>query len=161
MSLSNITISGTLKEDPKKRFTPTNVAVTNLLLEVAFMGRGQRPGETQLVRQLVRVNAWRDLADYSESRFKSGDKLLVTGRALINSYTTPEGKRKRELEIDASSIVLLQDLIQVELPEKVQEKSTEKPSIKKKESFSTTNEFELEPISDLSEAISSQEEIPF
>ena len=40
MSLNSITVSGTLKEAPEKRFTPSNIPVTNILLEVSYIPRG-------------------------------------------------------------------------------------------------------------------------
>lgn len=161
MSLSSISISGRLKEDPKKRLTTNNVPITNLLLEVAFVGRGPKPGESQLITQIVRINAWRDLADECES-LKSGDIVLVSGRALINAYTTQEGKKKRELEIDASSVTLMTNILELKRPEAVVDSSSSKITEKSsgKDAFSVSPG-SLEQGSDLNEIINSQEEIPF
>ncbi|MBI2995994.1 MAG: single-stranded DNA-binding protein [Candidatus Melainabacteria bacterium] len=115
MSLSSVTISGTLKKDPEKRYTPTSIPVTNLMIEVTYVPRSSQTGKGYS-SQVVRVNAWRDLAEKCEQELKAGDKVLVIGRVQINSYTTNDGKRKREIEIDANSIISIEDILTVKLP---------------------------------------------
>ncbi len=149
MSLSSITVSGTLKKDPEKRFTPTNIPVANLTLEVSFMPRGSQQSEGTST-QIVRVNAWRDLAEFSEKSLKAGDKVLVIGRAQINAYTTQDGKKKRELEIDATSVISLKDVMSIEVPQGTKGDS---------ETFKKTDD--IEQISSMEEAFTSNEEIPF
>lgn len=154
MSLSSITISGTLRKDPEKRFTPTNIPVTNLVLEVTFIPRSSPAQERTLSSQIIRVNAWRDLADECERRLKAGDKVLITGRAQINAYTTNEGKKKREVEIDANSVILLQDVITLEAPPALELAEKPQPSYRKPAK-------DVEPIQNFEEVVSSTEEIPF
>jgi single-strand DNA-binding protein len=147
MSLSSITISGTLKKDPEKRFTPTNIPVTNLLIEVSYIPRGSQNNQDNLSVQAIRVNAWRDLAEFCEKKLKTGDKILITGRVQVNAYTTNEGKKRREVEIDANTITLLNDLLS-----SAGEKNAE---------FQKTDNLVSEKITDLDEIVSSTEEIPF
>lgn len=143
MSLSTITVSGTLKRDPEKRFTPTNIPVTNLLLEVCFTPRASQAAvQNEVTSQVIRVNAWRDLALECEKKLKTGDKVLIVGRAQVNAYTTGEGKRKREIEIDANSVTLIDDVLKVQAPRKIESA-------------------DVEPVSSLNEVINSTEEIPF
>lgn len=155
MSLSSITISGTLRKDPEKRFTPTNIPVTNLMLEVTFFPRNSQSMQDKgLSVQIVRVNAWRDLAEECEKKLKTQDKILVSGRAQINAYTTNEGKKKREIEIDATSITLLQDVLSIEPP--VSQEQVEKVQISQKKFSQDT-----EPIKNFEEVVTNTEEIPF
>ena len=147
MSLSSITISGTLKKDPEKRFTPTNIPVTNLLVEVSYVPRGSQNNQDSLPTQTIRVNAWRELAELCEKKLRTGDKILITGRVQINAYTSNEGKKKKEVEIDATSITLLNDLLS-----SVNVKSAE---------VQKTDNSDIEKISDLDEIVNSTEEIPF
>ena len=146
MTLSSITVSGTLKEDPEKRFTPTNVAVTNLKLEICYVPRGS--GAT-LSSQTIRVNAWRELAEYCEQKLKAGDKIIVTGRAMMNVFTTNDGKKKRALEIDATSITMIKDVLNLQPPLK-------KDSEAERETFKQTSS----TVENLDE-ITNTEEIPF
>ena len=110
MSLASITISGTLQENPEKRFTPSNIAVANLKLEICYIQRGS----AGLSSQTVRVNAWRDMADYCEQKLRTGDKVIVSGRAMINAFTTQDGKKKRVLEIDATSITPVKEISSIQ-----------------------------------------------
>ena len=152
MSLSNITVSGRLKEDPVKRVTPSNIPVTNLFLEITYIGRGYKNGE--LSCQTVRVNAWRDLANECEQNLKAGDRIIVSGKVQINAYTTSEGKKKKEVEIDANSVVRVKDILELETPA-----SVSMPS--QKESFTTVPSDSAEVTNDFNEVVSNQEEIPF
>ena len=153
MSLSSVTISGTLKTNPEKRYTPTSIPVTNFLLQITFFPRGGLNGQPrELASQTVRISAWRDLAEECEKVLKTGDKVLVIGRAQVNAYTTNDGKKKRDIEIDATQVIKLGDVSSIEVP-KVQEE-IQKPSFQKVSQ-------DLEPVSGFSEIASCQEEIPF
>ena len=151
MSLSSFTFSGTLKKKPEKRFTPTNIPVTNLMVEVCYVPRGSQMQQEGLPGQVIRVNAWRDLAEECEQKLNAGDKILVTGRAQINAYTNSEGKKRREIEVDANSINLLNNVLEVKAQVTVQQTSpqTKKPAQ------------ETGQVSDFNEVINSSEEIPF
>ncbi len=157
MSLNSITVSGTLKKDPEKRFTPTNIPVTNLTLEVTYVLRGSQSQQGEnITSQIIKVNAWRDLAEECERKLKAGNKVLVIGRAQLNVYTNNEGKKKREIEIDANSITLLEDLLSIQLPA-----STGKSEKSEKiQTFKKTNS-EAEQVSNFDELVNSTEEIPF
>lgn len=143
MSLSNITVSGTVKKAPDKRFTPSNIPVANFLLEICFIPRGSQATQESISSQMVRVNAWRDLAERIENELKAGDKVLINGRAQMNVYTNNEGKKKRELEIDATSITLLNNVLSLVPPVKKEEQET------------------VKQISNVDELVASTEEIPF
>ncbi len=154
MSLSNITVSGTLKKDPEKRYTPSNIPVTNLTVEICYQPRGMQ-GQDNISSQVVRVNAWRDLAEEVERKLKTGDKVLIIGKAQMNVYTNNEGKKKREVEIDANFITLLNDVMKIIPPP-----STEKPKAEKpKNQFKQTTDVENMP--NLEEVVINTEEIPF
>ena len=98
MSLSSITVSGTLKEDPEKKLTPSNIAVANLKLEICYVPRGSGVQPGTLSSQTVRVNAWRDMAEYCEQKLKAGDKVVVTGRAMIMPLLQMTGRKKEYLK---------------------------------------------------------------
>ena len=159
MSLNSITVTGTLKKDPEKRFTPTNIPVTNLTLEVTYVPRGsQSQSGENIASQIIRVNAWRDLAEECERKLKAGHKILVIGRAQLNAYTNNEGKKKREIEIDAQSITLLEDVMAI-VPPVSSEKGTSEKS-EKTQTFKKSSP-EAEQVSNFDEVVANTEEIPF
>ena len=158
MSLSSFTFSGIVKKAPEKRFTPTNIAVANFLVEVCFALRASQSGSGNISSQTIRVTAWRDLAEECEKSLKEGDRVLIIGRAQINAYTTTEGKKKREVEVDATSVTKIENILSVKAPPK-QEDTTERPKAKKE--IQAEEIQNIEEITSLDEAVASAEEIPF
>lgn len=159
MSLSSITVSGKLKKDPEKRFTPSNIPVTNLTLEISYLPRSSELTPGGISSQIVRVNAWRDLAEECERKLKAGDKILVIGKVQINAYVSQDGKKKREIEIDANSVTKISDVLSIQLPEK---KNESEKTAKVVNNVKTEKEnTDVEQISNFEEVINTTEEIPF
>jgi len=107
MSLSKVVVSGRVVKNPEKRFTPnTNVAVTEFAIAVdsAPDRNGQRESTA------VKVITWRDLAERCANDVKKGDIVTVDGRLQISQYTTPEGQKRRQAEIDAVSVETMSEL---------------------------------------------------
>jgi single-strand DNA-binding protein len=101
MSLSKIVISGRVVKAPEKRFTPNNnVAVTEFTIGVDSPNRQDGSVDTNFVK----VITWRDLAERCAQDLKKGDVVAVDGRLQINNYTTAEGQKKRDVEIDATAV---------------------------------------------------------
>lgn len=101
MSISKIVISGQVVKAPEKRFTPnTNVAVTEFFIAVNPTPRQGQPNETALVK----VITWRDLAERCSTELQKGDTVAVDGRLQINNFTTAEGQKRKDIEIDAVSV---------------------------------------------------------
>lgn len=94
---------------PEKRFTPnTNVAVTEFAIAVESIPRQDGQKETTAVK----VIAWRDLAERC-SELKKGDLVCVDGRLQINTFTTSDGQKRRDAEIDAVSVENLSETMGV------------------------------------------------
>lgn len=101
MSISKIVVSGRVVRQPEKRFTPNgNVPVTEFAIAVESPARPDGTVETQSVK----VITWRDLAERCAQEIKKGDLVAVDGRLQINSYTSSEGQRRRDAEIEASNV---------------------------------------------------------
>ncbi len=101
MSISKIVISGQVVKTPEKRFTPnTNVAVTEFFIAVTPTPRQGQPTESALIK----VITWRDLAERCASELQKGDTVAVDGRLQINNFTTAEGQKRKDMEIDAVSV---------------------------------------------------------
>jgi len=101
MSLSKIVVSGKVIRAPEKRFTPTtNVAVTEF--SIAVESNARPDGSTESTP--VKIVTWRDLAERCAQELKKGDLVAIDGRLQINTYSTSEGQRRRDVEIDAVSV---------------------------------------------------------
>lgn len=108
MSLSKIVVSGKVIKEPEKRFTPnTNVAVTEFAIAVESPPRKGQPQDPTPVK----VVTWRDLAERVSQEVKKGDYVAVDGRIQINNYTTSEGQKRKDVEIDALNVENLASLV--------------------------------------------------
>lgn len=101
MSLSKIVVSGRVVRAPEKRFTPNNnVAVTEFSIAVESAPRPDGSVESNTVK----VISWRDLAERTALEVRKGDLVAVDGRLQINNYTSSDGQRKRDAEIEAIAV---------------------------------------------------------
>jgi single stranded DNA-binding protein len=101
MSLSKIVVSGKVIRAPEKRFTPsTNMAVTEFAIAVESVPRADGASESTAVK----VVTWRDLAERCAQEIKKGDTVIVDGRMQINNYSTQDGQKRRDVEIDARAV---------------------------------------------------------
>jgi single-strand DNA-binding protein len=100
-SLSKIVISGRVVKQPEIRYTPNNnVPVTEFAISVESNPKQDGSIETHTVK----VIAWRDLAERLAQSLKKGDFVAVDGRVQMNKYTNSEGQRRTDIEIDASAV---------------------------------------------------------
>lgn len=100
-SMSKIVVSGRVVRAPEKRFTPnTNVAVTEFAIAIESPPRPDGTVETQQVR----IIAWRDLAERCANEIHKGDLVAVDGRLQVNNFTSSDGQKRRDAEIDAQSV---------------------------------------------------------
>lgn len=93
MTLAKITVSGKITKNPEKRFTQNNLPVTSFVMDI------NPQDET-----LVRVLSLGALAERSADNLKLGDTVIVDGRLQTNTAKSTNGKEKRIIEINASTV---------------------------------------------------------
>lgn len=93
MTLAKIVADGVVVKAPEKRFTQNNLAITNLTINL-----------NQNEETLVRVMSMGNLAETVENTIKVGDRVIVDGRLQVETYKTQDGKDKRIVQINASTI---------------------------------------------------------
>lgn len=109
MSFAKISIAGTLSAAPEKRYTPNNVAVTVLTLQLppsVRMGQSANSPKNDAPASTIKVVCWRNLADVAEP-LPMGQALLVEGRLQLNTLTLQDGSKKKVFEIDATNLFTL------------------------------------------------------
>ena len=110
MSFAKISIAGTLSAAPEKRFTPNNVAVTVLTLQLPpVLKMGQTAPKSDAPASTLKVVCWRNLADVAEP-LPVGQVVLVEGRLQLNTIQQQDGTKKKVFEVDASNLFLLPSL---------------------------------------------------
>lgn len=108
MSLSKIVVSGRVVRAPEKRFTPNNnMAVTEFAISVDSPPRQDGAVESSVVK----VVTWGDLAERTAQDVKKGDLVAVDGRLQMASYTTSDGQRRRDPEINAIAVENLSEIV--------------------------------------------------
>lgn len=93
MTLAKITVSGKITKNPEKRFTQNNLPITSFVMDV-------NPQDETLVRVLALGN----LAERTADSLKMGDTVLVDGRLQTNTAKSTNGKERRIIEINASTV---------------------------------------------------------
>lgn len=98
-----IAFGGHLGGDPELRFTPNGVAVCDL--RVATTPRREVAGQWEDKETLwFKVSCWRQLAEHVAASFKKGDRVVVTGRLLQQSYERGDGTVRTDLVVDAAVV---------------------------------------------------------
>ena len=98
-----VTVVGHLGADPEFKKTPTGTPVTSFNL--ANTPRKQKnnewiDGDTTWFRVFV----WNYDAAGTAITLKKGDKVLVSGRLAVSTYTDREGNERKSLEINADGV---------------------------------------------------------
>jgi single-strand DNA-binding protein len=98
-----ISLGGHLGGDPELRYTPNGVAVCDL--RVATTPR--RPvGDAWEDKETLwfKVSCWKQLAENVAESFKKGDRVVISGRLLQQSYTRNDGTAGTSLVVEATGV---------------------------------------------------------
>lgn len=93
MALAKIVVDGIVVKNPEKRFTQNNLPITNFTLNI-----------NQKEETLVRVIAIGNLAEVTAQEITAGNRVIVDGRLQVETFKTQDGKDKRIIEINASTV---------------------------------------------------------
>ncbi len=106
MSISSVTLSGTIKTDAQQRFTPNNTSVITVTLNVLRYDNKAKQEKSYPVK----VNLWGDSYTDMLPDLKAGTRVVVSGRLQIDQFNNKEGKPVRILVVEASKINLLEEI---------------------------------------------------
>jgi single-strand DNA-binding protein len=98
-----ISLVGHLGGDPELRYTPNGVAVCDL--RVATTPRRQVGDEWRDRETLwFKIACWRQLAEHVAGSFHKGDRVIVQGKLLQETYERRDGTTGLSLVIDATVV---------------------------------------------------------
>ncbi len=98
-----ISLVGHLGGDPDLRYTPNGVPVCDIRL--ATTPRRKVGDEWQDKETLwFNLTCWRELAEQVAESFKKGDRLVVQGKLLQQTYERNDGTIGTKLVIDATAV---------------------------------------------------------
>jgi single-strand DNA-binding protein len=100
MSIARAVLVGTLDQEPEKRFTPQNVAVTTLWITVPgkAMANGQMAPATR-----VKLTCWRGMAETAGDLHKD-QVIMVEGKLMLPSYQDQSGVQRKHFEVEVSAL---------------------------------------------------------
>lgn len=102
MGINHITLVGEVVRKPELRFTPNGIPTANF--QIAVKRPPRQEGQTYDVTDYIKVVTWRKLAETIGESLAKGDLVSVEGRLHTRSIETPEGQRKKLIEVDALSV---------------------------------------------------------
>lgn len=98
-----IALGGYLGGDPELRYTPNGVAVCDI--RVATTPRRQVGDEWQDRETLwFKVACWKQLGENVAASFKKGDRVVVQGKLLQETYERRDGTTGVNLVVDATLV---------------------------------------------------------
>lgn len=94
---------GNISTDIDIRTTNSGVKLASFNLAVS---RGFKDADGKRGTDFIPVTVWRNTAEYVEKYASKGDKIVVSGRIQIDSYTDKEGNRRTKTWVVADSVDL-------------------------------------------------------
>ncbi|MEB3198360.1 MAG: single-stranded DNA-binding protein [Candidatus Sericytochromatia bacterium] len=100
MSINHITLMGQVSRGPEFRMTQSGQPT--ITFTVAVSRPAWKEGSPASV-DYIRVVAWRQLAERLRDSLHKDDLVVVEGRMVTRSYDTPDGQRRKVVEVEATS----------------------------------------------------------
>ncbi|MEN3027249.1 MAG: single-stranded DNA-binding protein [Chlorobiota bacterium] len=105
-SLNKVMLIGNVGREPELRYTPEGVPVVTFRLAMTEVRRG-RDGSVREHTEWHTIVAWRELAEVVHRIVQRGSRVYVEGRLHTREFEDRSGNRRREVEIWADTMLLL------------------------------------------------------
>jgi single-strand DNA-binding protein len=107
MAIGDITVTvvGNLTNDPELRFTSNGAAVASFTVASNSRYLDRTTNEWKDSEPVyMRCSVWRQYAEHVAESLTKGSRVIVTGRLKTNSYTTKEGEKRTELQLEVEDV---------------------------------------------------------
>lgn len=98
LNLNKAILAGRLTKDPELRTTTSGTTVTQF--DIAVNRRGAKDGQ-QPQADFITVVAWRQTAEFITRYFKKGNSICVVGSIQTRSYTDKNNQKRTATEVVA------------------------------------------------------------
>jgi single-strand DNA-binding protein len=105
-SLNKVMLIGNVGRDPELRYTPDGTPVATFRLAMTETWR-ERDGSLREHTEWHTIVAWRELAEVVHRIVRKGARVYVEGRLRTREFEDRNGNRRREIEIQADTMLLL------------------------------------------------------
>jgi len=100
-----ITVVGHLAREPKLRTLAGGTVVADFRIGSTPSRIDRATGQwSDLPTMWFGVSCWRTLGEHAAMSLKTGDRVIVTGRLTMRTWTNDQGEERSGWEIDASSV---------------------------------------------------------
>ncbi len=107
-SLNDVKMVGRLTRDPELRYTPQGTPVCHFRIAVSRSYKDRNSSEWKEEVAFVPCSTWRETAERCGQRLKKGSPVFIEGRLKSRDWTTKEGQKRFELEVDILKIQFLE-----------------------------------------------------
>ena len=111
MSLSQITLSGTVKADAEQKTTANGNSVISFMMTVLRYDSRAKEEKSYAVK----VNMWGETFADQLTQLTTGTRVIVTGRLQLDQFNDRNGKMVRLAAIDANRVASLKDIANASL----------------------------------------------
>jgi single-strand DNA-binding protein len=136
---------GRLTRDPDLKYTPNNRSVCSFAIATNRTWVNSDTKEKQESVEFHNIVAWAKLADICGSMLHKGDLVYVEGRLQTRKWTGDDKVERRTTEVVIDNMVLLKSMN--DAPATAGKKSSKK-SEGKLEELDTSEDFDMEDVSD-------------
>lgn len=100
-----ITLTGNVGSAPKLRVLPSGASVANFRLACTPRRQDRASGEWSDGATLwFGVTCWKTMAENAVQSLRTGDRVVVTGRLALHTWSGDDGAERTSHEIEASSL---------------------------------------------------------
>lgn len=105
MSLTSVTVSGTVKKKPEQKSINGSSLITFMMNILKYDNK-----EKQEKQYSVKVNLWGEGFAENFDKLQEGSKIVVAGRLQIDQFNDKNGKAIKLFAIDASRVTFVDEL---------------------------------------------------
>lgn len=109
-SLNDVKLVGRLTRDPDLRFTSQGTPVCHFRIAVGRRYKDRNSSDWKEEVAYVPCSVWREAAERCGQRLKKGSPVFVEGRLRSKEWTTKEGQKRTDLEVDVLRIQFLESM---------------------------------------------------
>lgn len=103
---TNVTLTGTLGQDPELKFTQAGKAVVTLSVVTSKSVKNDAGQWENHEETWWRVTAWDQMAENIAETLTKGDPVIVVGRSFLEGYTSKDGEPRQSLKVNAYNVGL-------------------------------------------------------
>ena len=107
-SFNRVLLMGNLTKDPELRYTPQGTPVCHFRIAVSRSYKDRNSNEWKEEVAFVPCSVWRESAERCGQRLKKGSPVFIEGRLKSRDWTTKEGQKRSDLEVDILKIQFLE-----------------------------------------------------